>query len=280
MSNHPRRRVVVLRDFSYTERPGEEELAIERFGIAAPPHIDASVQPPEFGLEKESISSADVLISFGLKTYPTEVLDWVLEHPRHIHVEQDWWEPTQPNHEYRNRIAEQAAATVFSSPMHMERYLRIYNVKPKNAFCVSFPLLDTDFVYAPLTPNKEEALWHAPWHPDYGNDLMLSWAKRTGQHVDASGLETPMGEITQNVKGIGKIALDVAAPSIRQYSRFVYFPRKPIPFGLASFLAYVHGLEVTYSGEIGWQSWNEDLVSLGLEAASTLWDSVEEAMTR
>ena len=268
-------RVVVLRDFSYTERPGEEELAIERFLSAAPFHIAISVQPPSKILTKGFIENPDVLISFGLKKYPSEVLDWVLTHPRHIHVEQDWWEPTQPNHEYRNRIAEQAAALVFLSPMHMERYLRIYNVEPKVALCAMFPLLETDFSDASLVPTEEEVLWHAPWHPDYGNDLMLSWAKRTGQKVSASGLETPIGEITQNVIGIGNIALDAAAPVMRKYSKFIYFPRKPIPFGFASFLAYMYGLEITYSGEIGWQSWNESaLVSLGLQAASLFWDSV------
>lgn len=280
MSNHPRRRVVVLRDFSYIERPGEEELAIERFLNAAPPHIDVSVQPPEFIQVKDSIEKADVLISFGLKNYPANVLDWVLEHPRHIHVEQDWWEPTQPNADYRNRVIESSVLTLFSSPMHMERYTRIYDVHPRKASVIPFPVFDSDFVEPEMAPNQEDAvLWYAPWHPDYGTDLMIAWAKKEGQQVHASGLEVPKGEITQKVKGIGPISLDVAAPTICEYSRFIYFPRKPIPFGFTFFLAYLHGLEVTYSGEIGCMSWHPEITSLDkqcLRAADDFWNVVEE----
>jgi len=275
--------VVVLRDFSYIERPGEEELASERFLAAAPSHVDVSIMPPDFKLEEDFIRSADVLISFGLKMYPAEVLGWVLKHPRHIHVVQDWWEPTQPNANYRNRVIGNARTVVFSSPLHRERYLRIYDVQPRDSRIMAFPILESDLARTPaVTDNPEDVvLWYAPWHPDYGNDLMLAWAKREEQQVHASGLEVPKGEITQRVRGIGKISLDAAALVIRSYSRFIYFPRKPIPFGFQAFLAYVHGLEVTYSGEIGCMGFTDafevnSLIEACQNAPNIFWHTVEE----
>ncbi len=270
-------RAVVLRDFSYTERAGEEELASERFLSAAPSHVNLSIQPPKFKLEEEFIRSADVLISFGLKMYPIEVLDWVLEHPRHVHVEQDWWEPTQPNAEYRDRIIDNAALAVFMSPMHMERYIRLYNLSPKAAVCSVYPLEEDDLEKITSDDVSEAVLWYAPWHPDYGNDLMLNWARKNQQMVHITGLEVPNEKLAPLVEGIGKRPLDSASDLFALYSRMIYFPRKPIPFGLESFLAYVHGLEITYSGEIGWKSWNEStLLPLGLRATELFWNSVEE----
>lgn len=269
--------VVVLRDYSYHERPGEEELAIERFLSAAPSHMDVSIIPSEFIQVEETIKNSDVLISFGLKRYDEKTLDWVLEHPRHVHVEQDWWEPTQGNAEYRDRIIENAVAVVFMSPMHMERYVRIYGVKPKVAICTPYPLEEKDLVKIPSDSVSEAVLWYAPWHPDYGNDLMLTWAKKYQQMVHITGLEVPNKELAPLVKGIGKWPLGTAPQLFSRYGRMIYFPRKPIPFGLESFLAYQHDLEITYSGEIGWKSWNDSvLLALGLKATELFWGSVEE----
>lgn len=282
MSDHQRRRAVVLRDFSYTERPGEKELAIERFLGAAPEHIDISVQPPEFNLVEEFVRSADILISFGIKSYPDQVFDWLLTHPRHIHVSQDWWEPAQPQSAWRDRIIEQAAAVIFMSPLHRERYERIYQVKSSNAHVVPFPMLESDWMRPPridLEP-EEAVLWCAGWHPDYGNDLMLRWADREKIRVHAHGVGVPTGEIAPLVEGRGSIALDAAAPSFLPYSRFIFFPRAPIPFGFAFMLAYMLGLEVTYSGEIGCLSWGNDLESLATlcgGAPQMLWDAIEGA---
>ena len=279
MSNDSRRSVTVLRDFSYTERPGEEELAISRFLQAAPEHIEISVQPPELIKTKEPIERADVLISFGLKQYSDDVFDWVLDHPRHIHISQDWWEPLQPQASYRDKITAKAAAVIFMSPMHQERYMRIYHADPVDFHIIPFPMLESDYSAVYDVEQKEETLWCASWHPDYGNDLMLSWAFREKQHIHAMGLEVPKEQIAPLVSGLGSISLDKAALAFAPYSRFVYFPRKPIPFGFSFFLAYLLGLEMTYSGEIGCMSWlsmSTHLEKLCLKATDDFWDVVEE----
>src|SRR3990167_2965398 len=111
------KRVVVLRDFSYEERAGEEELAIKRFLGAAPDWAGISVQPPDL-IQTDAIEAADIVISFGLKRYSDQVFEQLLEHPRHIHVSQDWWEPSQPKSEWRDQIIERAKAVIFYSPLH------------------------------------------------------------------------------------------------------------------------------------------------------------------
>ena len=100
--------VVVLRDFSYTERPGEEELAIKRFMAAAPEWADVSIQPPALPDVEQQVRSADIVISFGIKRYTDQVFDALLAHLRHVHVSQDWWEPRQPQSQHRNDIIERA----------------------------------------------------------------------------------------------------------------------------------------------------------------------------
>lgn len=287
MSNHLRRRVVVLRDFSYTERQGEEELAIERFLSAAPEYVDISVQPPEFQLEECFVSDADMLISFGLKRYPDQVFEWVLAHPRHVHVSQDWWEPVQAQSHWRNEIIQQASAVIFMSPLHRERYERIYQVKAHKAPVIPFPMLESDWHDwdAVLDP-REEVLWCAPWHPDYGNDIMLRWAASNDEQVHACGLAVPTEQITPLVKGCGPVALDAAALAFLPYSRFVFFPRTPVPFGFTFLLAYMLGLEMTYSGEIGCLSYGPIQTIGGTKkgglpdhcrlAPETFWNIVEE----
>lgn len=280
MSNHPtRRRVVVLRDFSYTERQGEEELAIERFLHAAPEHIDISVQPPDFAPVEEIIRGADVLVSFGIKRYPDQVFEWLLDHPRHIHVSQDWWEPMQPQSKWRNKVILNAATVIFMSPLHQERYERIYQVEPGDAHIVPFPMLASDWTPPPqidLEINPEAVLWCAPWHPDYGNDIMLRWAAKEKTPIHAYGLDVPTVPITPLVTGCGPVALDAAAPSFLSYSRFVFFPRKPIPFGFTFMLAYMLGLEVTHSGEIGCLSYGDLDASMCERAPEDFWRVVEE----
>jgi hypothetical protein len=281
MSNLSRRRVVVLRDFSYTERQGEEELAIERFLRAAPEQIDISVQPPDFVPVEGIIRDADVLISFGIKRYPDRVFEWLLAHPRHVHVAQDWWESAQPQSKWRNRIIQQASAVIFMSPLHQERYERICQAEAGHAWIIPFPMLESDWAYVPRVnfDPQEAVLWCAPWHPDYGNDIMLRWAVQEKQQVHAHGLAVPTEQITPLVKGCGPVALDVAAPSFAPYSRFAFFPRVPVPFGFTFLLAYMLGLEMTYSGEVGCLSWErgpEELVNLCDGAPNMLWDAVEE----
>jgi len=280
MSSHSRRRIVVLRDFSYTERQGEEELAIERFLCAAPEHIDISVQSPTFLPAGEFISSADVLVSFGIKRYPDQIFEWLVEHPKHIHVAQDWWEPTQPQSAWRNRVIEQAAAVIFMSPLHQERYEHIYQVKPRHADVLPFPMLKSDWAPQQIDPEVEEsaALWCSAWHPDYGNDLMLRWAAHEKTPVHAYGLGVPETVLSPLVEAHGPIALDAAALTFSRYKRFIFFPRTPAPFGFTCLLAYMLGLEVTYSGEIGCLSWGnrESLANLCDGAPQMFWDVVEE----
>lgn len=270
------KRVVVLRDFSYYQRPGEEELAVERFLKSAPDRVSVSVQPPEFDQVEQIFAEADILITFGLKNYSGEVFDWILRHPNHVHVVQDWWEPQQPNAEYRDKITLNAAVVIYQSPMHRERYERIYGTIPGESAIIPFPLEISDLNPPFGVFEKQDAvLWCAPWHPDYGNDLMLSWARKNHQHVHVSGLEAPEGSLAPMVKGIGKVALDAIGPTLAQYTQFLYLPRKPIPFGLAFYLAHEHGLELTYSGEIGCLSYDsDDLSDECLNATDTFWEAV------
>lgn len=280
MSN---RKVVVLRDFSYAERWGEEELAIDRFLQAAPEHVSIEVLPP--GVEPEG--GPHVVISFGVKRYPDRILEWLLQHPRHIHVSQDWWEAAQPQSKWRNKIVEEAAATIFMSPMHRERYERVHQVKSPNSHVIPFPMLESDWDdWDDVFDKKDAVLWCAPWHPDAGNDLMLQWAARKGEQVHAYGLTVPTEQLTPAVKGCGPIELGNAAPTFLAYKRFAYFPRMPVPFGFTFLLAYMLGLEVTYSGELGCLSYGPiqtvggtkkgGLPDFCRNAPRMFWDVVEE----
>lgn len=245
--------VAVLRDFSYDERPGEEELAIQRFLRAVPDHIALRVIPPGVSMADEDIADADVVVSFGLKRYPDRVFDLLLDHPRHVHFSQDWWEPVQPQSVWRDRIVRQAHKVVFMSALHKERYLRLYRLDDvRHTAVLPFPVLASDIQPQELKTEKQDAaLWCAPWHPDNGSDIMIRWADREKQRVHAYGLGVPVGEIAPHVEGIGKVALDAAAPTFRQYEQFVFFPRTPAPFGFPILLAFALGLEVKWSNEIG-----------------------------
>lgn len=247
-----KRRITVLRDFSYTERQGEEELAIQRLMQTAPEWADVLVQPPEFIQVEEYIAQADVVITFGLKRYPDQVFGWLKKHQNHVHVAQDWWEPTQPQAQFRSSLLQAARHVFFSSEMHQERYCRLYQLPLNNASVIQSPVYERDYAPAIAILEPEDAvLWCAPWHTDYGTDILIRWANKTRTHVHAYGLGVPEGDIAPYVLGKGALALNVAAPTFRQYQKFVFFPRTPVPFGFAPLLAYMLGLEVSYSGEVG-----------------------------
>jgi len=273
--------VVVLRDFSYTERPGEEELAIKRFMAAAPEWADVSIQPPALPDVEQQVRSADIVISFGIKRYTDQVFDALLAHLRHVHVSQDWWEPRQPQSQHRNDIIERAQAVIFLSPLHRDRYLRLYSLDAVPATIIPFPIQTSDYTSqdgSVLEP-QDAALWCAPWHPDYGNDIMLRWASEGDTPVHACGLAVPEGDIIPAVRGIGPVALDAAVPTFKQYQKFAFFPRTPTPFGLPVLIAYMLGLEITYSGEIGCMSWRCSLEELAWAsgASERFWSVVRQA---
>src|SRR3972149_1887129 len=292
MAEHGARHAVVLRDFSYEERQGEGGLCIERCLRAPPADIDIHVIPPSF-IDAEYIADADLVISFGIKRYPDQSLGGRAGHPRHVHVVQDWWEPQQPQSQWRNQVIESATRVIFTSPLHDERYVRLYQPKRIRSSIVPFPLSANDYAPARVElEGRSAVLWCLPWHPDYGNDIMIRWARQESQDVDAYGLAVPTGEISARVRGCGKIALDAAAPTFRQYDKFIYFPRTPVPFGFTFLLAYLLGLEVSYSGEIGclsyvsavdygWPSSSmsvDDVIDESLGATDRFWEIVEEVV--
>src|SRR3972149_6470396 len=109
MAEHGARHAVVLRDFSYEERQGEGGLCIERCLRAPPADIDIHVIPPSF-IDAEDIADADLVISFGIKRYPDQVFERLVEHPRFSDVVQAGSTLHLSLSKWRKLVIESAAA--------------------------------------------------------------------------------------------------------------------------------------------------------------------------
>lgn len=278
-------RVAVLRDYSYAERPGEEELLAERLLRVAPDTVELEVLPPTVSFGKEELDRADVFISFGLKRYDTEVLEYLKGTAKaHVMVVQDYWDGTQPLTEYRDDLVQRAARVFLMSPLHVQRWEHLYGDDGvDNKYILPFLLVpedlndDTDIHPEP----QEAAMWVAPWHPDHGSDLLIRWSDREHREVHAYGLGVPSGgTISKYVSGKGMIELDKMLGTMDPYASLVYFPRVPPPFGLPVLLAYMQRKEVTYNNEIGCLSYGdlENLVSQCLEVPDYFWRHVDAAV--
>ncbi len=267
--------VVVLRDSAYAERQGEEEMVVDAFLRAIPDGVNVEVIPPE--LLQEEPPNPDVFVSFGLTRYPDEVIQHLIKNGnKHVCVLRGWWDGLTANHKARNEIVTSARRTVFSSPLHHERFLKLYGVMLKSNI-IPVPVDPEQLASGHGDEKKTEMLWVAPWTPEHGNDLLLAWATRFGTKVHAYGPGVKTEKISAEVECKGPMALQSGKETFEQYASFVYLPRIPVPFGYASMQAYALDLDVQMSNRVGWVSYNlpfQELVDKCVRAPQDLWEVV------
>jgi len=268
----------VLRDFTSEERPGGAQIASDRFIAGAPENIQVVLCPPgQLNLD------CDAYLSFLVKLYTDEELEFLSGHSRHFRFETDWWEPVEQQSKWRNTLVENSIMTFYWSPLHEERSKRIYGVQPKHSEAIPCPMDPNVYRECRAIAEKRpgSVLWAGEWHPRKGNDIMVRWAARNETRVDAYGMRTPEGEIGPYVTGKGFAPAADWLHIMASYEKFVHFPRVPDAFNMTLMEAYLLGLEVIYTNDIGCLSYDkppEELIEDCAVAPATLWSRVGEVL--
>ena len=260
----------VVRDFSYGERPGVDEVTVDEFTRAVPDGYEVVACPPN-GMRNDCAA----YISFSLANFGEQEMEFLAEHPRHVHYEQGWWPLHGRNGKWRNPFVENVAQMVFVSPMQLERWEVVYNMKLDTALVIPPPMPQWESLYQGNGTERKGTMWVGFWHPSDGADIVARWAEQNGRHIDAYGVGVPLGQATPWITGKGDV------PTYEPYAELVYFPRQPVPFGSQLLHAYERGLTVTYNGEIGCFSFSPDLeglVETCRKSPEEMWNVVSEVL--
>lgn len=271
-------KIGVLNDFLPGDRAGGANRAIELFMAAKPDGLDFSFCVPG-GLDKE----CDKYLLFLTKRFSMEEMGWVQSKP-YVWCGFDWWPDQDGNSKWRNLIVEKAETSVFVSPLHMERFSRLYVAEPHNPIVIP-PPLDLGRLRDTETPSERNgrAIWASEWHPYKGPDLAAVLARKLEVHVDMFSPSMPANIARQRdaftpfAHPVGFQVESDWYKTMAQYSMLIHTPRVPDAFGYVTLEAYALGLEVVLQGQTGVESFGcgfDSLLEACSKSASQLWELV------
>lgn len=275
-----------LRDFTWAERPGGAQRAIELLQNAAPPDVQV-VQCPPGGIDR----TCDAYVAFLVKRYSDEELSW-LQQQSFVRYCFDWWPDEESQSKWRNLLMQQAKGNFFVSPLHFQRMHARYHpmFEAGSIVCVLPPPLDLEYIASAKSSCASEpngSVWFAEWHPAKGPDLAAAWAQRNQAKLDMFSPSMPADVLSQNwifnplCKPRGFCPEEKWYSTLAGYERFVHFNRVPDAFGYSILEAYLLGLEVVVSGQTGVESYEigfDQLAEKCGTAASEFWRRMEEML--
>lgn len=265
-----------IRDFRLAERPGGAQEVVERL-LQTPAGVDVLDCPPG-----QLDPDCDGYVLNNFLRYSEEELQAATAKPYALYVF-GWWDDQVPlQHRWRQPLIEGARLVCFNSPVHRDRFLRLWGLEPRGR--VEVLPCPMDFAesraVAEVTDRPRDCLWYGELHPFKGPDVAMRWAAEHERHLDLYGI----GQAVQSSEWVtyqGMFHPDFKARILSEHRAFLHFPRRPEPFCLAIIEAYLAGLEVIYSGRIGCLSFGEtlDRVAERCEAgAERFWELAREVL--
>jgi len=266
-------KIGVLNDFLPQNRAGGASRAISLYLKNAPEEFEIAFCTPG-NLDRD----CDFYIIFLCKTFPDHELSYVQTRP-FAWSGFDWWPEEDGQSKWRNLLVKKAKISYFVSPLHRERFSRLYGVKPSNPLVLPPPLdlANLRGVDLPETRNGR-GLWASEWHVAKGPDLAGALANRLKIHLDMYSPSMPPNILsspnifTPYSHPAGYVAEEHWYSTMAQYSYLIHTPRVPDAFGYIVLEAYALGLEVVLSGRSGVESWRQSFEELLVSADAAQHD--------
>lgn len=272
-------RLGILNDFDPTQRGGGASRAIQLYLRQIPENIEPVLCGPG-AVDR----TCDAYLLFLTKRFDEKELGWIQNKP-YIWSGFDWWPEEDGNYAWRNIMPEKARLAWFVSPLHYERYTRMYGVQPQRAAILPPPLESDDLrAMAKVAVSKTDlAVWAGEWHVNKGPDLAAVIARRLQIHMDMFSPTIPA-----NIAGQPSVFTPFAHPKgfipeddwynqMAQYKMLIHSPRVPDAFGYVILEAYALGLEVNVSGLTGVESYEkpmDELLDMCQQSPEIFWKAV------
>lgn len=276
-----RQRVAVLTDQTIETRPGGATRLLSILLGACPPTIEPFIVTPND--DPSAISNAEGVFTYLVKQFSDEAYSRVLMHENHIRWDIDWWPDEDGNAQWRGPLTEHAKIVVYDSPLHRDRFLKLYKLNPQHVEIVPCPM-DVAGIMAQRKPDSERkgVVWAGEWHIYKGPDLAMRWAADNKTNVDFySPSMPPNAEQPQYCTFRGFIPENEWYSTLAGYEKFLHFPRVPDAFPYSVLEAYALGLEVEVRGRLGVESFGvdwDDLLGQCETSAHRFWELVEETL--
>jgi LmbE family N-acetylglucosaminyl deacetylase len=100
-------------------------------------------------------------------------------------------------------------------------------------------------------------MWYGHASPQKGPDIVVEWAKRNKVPLDIYGFGFGASEPDAEVTIKGTVSDEQRDMALSAHKEFVHFPRYPEPFCYSLMEAWLAGLEVTYAGRVGIDSYEQ-----------------------
>lgn len=277
-------RIGWLQDFTFAERPGGAQKAVEQYRAAAPADVEIVPCPPGAVVE-----GLDSYLTFLVKRYSDADLEYV-QRQRFIRCGFDWWPPEDGQAHWRNPLAEKALLNIWMSPLHWQQASLYWKLGDMAGHAVILPPpLDLSLYDAARAAAVGQAgtIWAGEWSWYKGPDLVAAWAQRNHTHVDMYSPSMNADDASKpwvfntwaHPRGFKPEAewLETFA----SYERFIHMSRVPDAFGYVIVEAYLLGLETVVSGRTGVESFDLSLSELAEacgRGAGDFWKAVSAAL--
>lgn len=270
----------ILNDFLPSERAGGAARAIQLFLAAKPEEIEAIFCKPG-----QLVDNCDGYLAFLTKSFSNDEMSFLQTRP-FVWCGFDWWPDEDGNGHWRNLLVQKARLSIFASPLHKERFCRLYGADPTRAEVLPPPLSLEALSGFERPSERKPAVWAAEWHVAKGPDLAAVLARKLKVHVDMYSPSMPA-----NIKAQANVFTPFAHPkgfspelnwyqTLASYEQLLHTPRVPDAFGYIMLEAYALGLKTTVTGLTGVESfdvpWYELLVRCG-ESNVEFWQLLEAA---
>jgi len=244
---------------------GGAEISSDTLVAAAPPGVEIVMCPPGHIAE-----DVDMYAILNCTTYDASIIPVLSRRPVVKSVRDQW---TFGDDELRSWLLDNAALTVFNSPIH--RYWFMYPVNTP-VEVVPPPIdLERFRMAARESTEREGVLWLGAMHRHKGVLEAVHWARRHKVVVDFIGNGTCIPGSEKYVHYRGVIPYDDVPQTMARYERFLYLPRVLDGFARTVPEAWAAGCELVTGDMVGSMWWISNRPQDLERGAEMFWGAVK-----
>ena len=245
---------------------GGAELSSEALVAAAPDWVEIIPCPPD-----DISTDVDAYVVLNVVEYSASAIP-VFAQRVVIKSVRDMW--VEGNDELREWLLDNAAVTVFNSPVHRSWFPYPVNTPTE----VVPPPVDLERFReaAKRSTKREGTIWIGAMHRHKGILEAVHWAREHKEIVHFYGAGTAIPSQEAYVWYHGKVDYDNVPDLMARYEKFLYLPRVLDGFGRTVIEADACGLELILDGLIGSQWYLENNRAALETGAERFWEVVDE----
>lgn len=266
-----------VRDYKLSERPGGTQVceSLLRAGVETAGGVELIECPP--GSVQTDV---DAYIALNCQTYTLDEMRQITSKPL-LHYSLDYWD--SGNFEQRALIFSKARKVFFCSPLHKSVYIRRWGIGHRGEIIT--PPMDVEHWLSlrEKSNGRSGIMWCGTSDTSKGLDIAVLWAKEHDAQLDIYGIGLSPGQVSpdEKIHVRGYVEDNEHDLALATHEKFVFFPRGPEPFCYSLLEAWLAGLEVIYSGRIGFESFDkpwDEITEDCYKSPQRFWEIAESCL--